>query len=118
MDNTLDFTESKLKRRLKSLIAKPHQPFLSAVLPSLYTRYDFGLAGYLDVDIGAFHISNIALIMPTYLFFGFLTTVLYRFLLSMPFAQTEYMRIFYTLTAGTIVLQIGFYLRRVGVFGF
>lgn len=122
MDNTLDFTESKLKRRLKSLIAKPHQPFfIGGVAVAIHSMLvtTFGLAGYLDVDIRAFHISNIALIMPTYLFFGFLTTVLYRFLLSMPFAQTEYMRIFYTLTAGAVMLQIGFFLSSVlAFFGF
>lgn len=112
MDNTLDFTESQLKRRLKSLVAKPHQPFfIGGILVAVYSMLVtvFGLMGDLNIDVRVFHISNIALLMPTYLFFGFLTTVLYRFLLSMPFSQTEYMRIFYTLTVGTVIVQIGFF---------
>ncbi len=119
MDNTLDFTESKLKRRLKSLIAKPHQPFfIGGVLIAIYSMLvsAIGFSGHLNIDVRAFHISSVALLMPTYLFFGFLTTVLYRFLLSMPFLQTEYMRIFYALTIGTLAVQVGFFVSGVLVF--
>ncbi len=108
----LDYYESPLKRRYKAVLTKPHQPFfLLGMSIALFSIAALGLAikGVFDIDIRLFHIFNMAILMPTALFLGFLTTVLYRFLLVTPFLQKEYMQIFWVLLAGVAVAQIGFF---------
>jgi uncharacterized protein involved in response to NO len=109
---TLDYYESPLKRKFKAFLTKPHQPFfLLGAFLAFYSvaMLAFMLNGQLSMDIRFFHTFNISVLMPTALFLGFLTTVLYRFLLVMPFLQKDYMRIFWTLASGVIIAQIGFF---------
>lgn len=108
----LDYYESPLKRRYKAVLTKPHQPFfLLGVLTAFFSiaALSFAIKGVFDADIRLFHVFNIAILMPTALFLGFLTTVLYRFLLVMPFTQKEYMQIFWVLLAGVVLVEIGFF---------
>jgi len=108
----LDYYESPLKRRYKAVLTKPHQPFfLLGVFVAFFSiaALGFAIKGAIDVDIRLFHVFNMAILMPTALFLGFLTTVLYRFLLVTPFLQKDYMRIFWVLLSGVVVAEIGFF---------
>jgi uncharacterized protein involved in response to NO len=108
----LDYHESPLKRRFKAVLTKPHQPFfLLGVTVALLAIFvlGFALRGTLAVDIKPYHAFNMAILMPTALFLGFLFTVLYRFLLVMPFLQKEYMRVFWLLLAGAMLSNVGFF---------
>lgn len=114
----MDYYESPLKRRYKAVLTKPHQPFfLLGAFIAFYSIAILGFAikGWVGVDIRLFHIFNMTILMPTALFLGFLTTVLYRFLLVMPFLQKEYMIIFWVLLAGVVVLEIGFFTSNIVV---
>lgn len=107
----LDYSESKLKRRYKAVLTKPHQPFF--ILGTAVALYGVLIAwpilnGYISADLRLMHAFNMALLMPTSLFLGFLMTVLYRFLLVMPFLQKEYMNVFWYLLAGALCAQVGF----------
>ncbi len=107
----LDYSESRLKRRCKAVLTKPHQPFF--ILGTLVALYGVLIVwpilnGYISADLRLMHAFNMALLMPTSLFLGFLMTVLYRFLLVMPFLQKEYMPVFWCLLAGALASQVGF----------
>ncbi len=109
---TLDYYESPLKRRFKAVLTKPHQPyFLLGATIALLSIAIIGLAlkGLVILDIRAYHAFNMALLMPTALFLGFLFTVLYRFLLVMPFLQKDYMKVFWALLLGVLFSEIGFF---------
>jgi len=108
----LDYYESPLKRKYKAVLTKPHQPFfILGVIIAIWNIAVIGFAvkGKLDIDTVAFHTFGMSALMPTALFLGFLFTVLYRFLLVMPFLQKEYMSVFWTLTASTLISQVGFF---------
>jgi len=108
----LDFTESKFRRWFRSFTAQPHQPFFVlgftifiysiAVLPLVFT-------GIVQLDIGLFHTYNLTQLMPTCFFLGFLLTVLYRFLLVVPFLYKDYMVLFWLALSAFVVIQISFF---------
>jgi len=115
----LDYHESRLKRKCKAALTKPHQPFfllgITVALLSIAVL-GFALKGTFALDIKTYHALNMAIVMPTALFLGFLITVLYRFLLVMPFLQKEYMRIFAALLIGALLCQIGFFVSEAVIF--
>lgn len=117
----LDYYESPLKRKYKAVLTKPHQPFfILGIAVAIWNIAVLGFAvrGKLDIDITTFHTFGMSALMPTALFLGFLFTVLYRFLLVMPFLQKDYMSVFWVLLASTLISQIGFFLdTRIALFG-
>lgn len=117
----LDYYESPLKRKYKAVLTKPHQPFfILGIAVAIWNIAVLGFAvrGKLDIDITTFHTFGMSAIMPTALFLGFLFTVLYRFLLVMPFLQKDYMSVFWVLLASTLISQIGFFVdTRIALFG-
>jgi len=115
----LDYHESRIKRKYKAVLTKPHQPFfMLGVLIAIISIAVLGLAfkGIIAIDIKKYHTLNMSILMPSALFLGFLITVLYRFLLVMPFLQKDYMRIFFVLLAGTVVSHVGFFISDTLVF--
>lgn len=117
----LDYYESPLKRKYKAVLTKPHQPFfILGIAVAIWNIAILGFAvrGKLDIDITTFHTFGMSALMPTALFLGFLFTVLYRFLLVMPFLQKDYMSVFWVLLASTLISQIGFFVdTRIALFG-
>ncbi|MGE4399621.1 MAG: NnrS family protein [Campylobacterales bacterium] len=117
----LDYYESPLKRKYKAVLTKPHQPFfILGIAVAIWNIAILGFAvrGKLDIDITTFHTFGMSALMPTALFLGFLFTVLYRFLLVMPFLQKDYMSVFWVLLASTLISQIGFFAdTRIALFG-
>lgn len=117
----LDYYESPLKRKYKAVLTKPHQPFfILGIAVAIWNIAVLGFAvrGKLDIDITTFHTFGMSALMPTALFLGFLFTVLYRFLLVMPFLQKDYMSVFWVLLASTLISQIGFFAdTRIALFG-
>ncbi len=117
----LDYYESPLKRKYKAVLTKPHQPFfILGIAVAIWNIAVLGFAvrGKLDIDITTFHTFGMSALMPTALFLGFLFTVLYRFLLVMPFLQKDYMSVFWVLLASTLISQIGFFAdTRIAFFG-
>lgn len=108
----LDYSESPLKRRVKAVFTKPHQPFfLLGIFIAVYSMgvFAFVIDGGLQINSLFFHAFNMSILMTTPLFLGFLFTVLYRFLLVMPFLQKDYMRVFWTLLGATLLCEIGFF---------
>lgn len=107
----IDYYESRLKRKLRAITHKPHQPFfllgISLAIWSVFVLL-LALEGLLWIDMLGFHSINMSLFMTTPLFMGFLFTVLYRFLLVMPFLYVDYMRTFWFLIAAILLSQIGF----------
>jgi uncharacterized protein involved in response to NO len=109
----LDFTETPFRQWFKAFTSQPHQPFFILGLAIfLYSMLllTLILSGVIGINISLFHVYNLAQLMPTCFFLGFLLTVLYRFLFVVPFLYKEYMAIFWLLAFGFILVQIAFLL--------
>jgi uncharacterized protein involved in response to NO len=107
----LDFTETRLQRWFKTFTSQPHQPFfVLGLVIFLYSMLTLSLtiSGVSEIGTALFHTYNLTQLMPTCFFLGFLFTVIYRFLMTVPFLYREYMAVFWLAVSGFVIVQLAF----------